>query len=126
MQRHLNDLAADLRHPATILGLEKKDAPRARSVLTLIALGTGGLRARLTDLCAVTVGALDRNGHHPQPPRADWVYGKHTGKLPICNITARGQRSTRLRRPRPLPRWPSICCSSPPTLQRRGSSATPS
>ena len=85
----VNDLAADLRHPAPILILEEKDPPGALPILTLIALRAGGLLARLDDLCAVTVGALYRNGNHRLPPRADCVYSKHTGKLPICNITFR-------------------------------------
>ena len=34
-----------------------------------------------------TMWALYRNGNHRLPPRADCLYSKHTGKLPICNIT---------------------------------------
>jgi hypothetical protein len=87
MEGHINYLAADLRHPAPILILQEKDPPGALPILTLIALRAGGLFARLDDLCAVTVRALDRNGNHRLPPRADCVYSKHTGKLPICNVT---------------------------------------
>ena len=60
IQRHINYLAADLRHPAPILILEEKDPPGALPILTLIALRAGGLLARLDNLCAVTLGALYR------------------------------------------------------------------
>jgi hypothetical protein len=36
-------LAADFSYPAAILVLQEKDAPRASTVLTLIALGAVGL-----------------------------------------------------------------------------------
>ena len=64
-----------------------ENPPGALPILTLITLGAGGLLARFDDLCALTVGALYRNGTHRLPPRADCVYRKHTEKLPICNIT---------------------------------------
>jgi hypothetical protein len=63
----VNDLVADLRHPAPILILETKDPPDVLPSLTLGALRAGGLLARRDDLC--------------------YVYGKQTGKLPIWYIT---------------------------------------
>src|SRR4030095_223117 len=44
---HVNHLATDLGCSAAILVLQEKDSPRALFVLTLIALGAVGLRARL-------------------------------------------------------------------------------
>jgi hypothetical protein len=38
IEGHVYDLAVDLRYAAAILVVEEKDAPRALSVLTLIAL----------------------------------------------------------------------------------------
>jgi hypothetical protein len=64
-------LAADLKDAAAILVLKKEDAPCAPLILTLLALGSVGLFARLDDLCAVTVGALYRNGNHRLPPHAN-------------------------------------------------------
>jgi hypothetical protein len=77
------------------LVVQEKDAPGAPIILTLIALGAIGLLACLDDFPALTVGTLHRDRNQRLPPRADVVYGEHTGKLPICNITVRHSRFAR-------------------------------
>jgi hypothetical protein len=47
-ERQVDHLAAALGDPAAILGWEEKDPPRTSAVLTLIALGPGGLLALMT------------------------------------------------------------------------------
>ena len=90
LMSHVDHLAADLRHPASILVLQEKDPPRALPILTLIALGPIGLFACLDYFHALTVRTLHRDRDHRLPPRANVVYGEYTGKLPICNITVQG------------------------------------
>jgi hypothetical protein len=80
---HVDHLAAHLRHAAAIVVLEKKNPPRASAIVTLKALGAGGLLARLDDFSAVTVGTLDGNVSHPCPPHTMIRPSHCTGKLLI-------------------------------------------
>src|SRR5438876_11461486 len=73
---------------------------RALPVLTLIALGTVGLLARLDDRRTLTVGTLDGDVDHPLPPHTILMRGDYIRKLLICNITSRAglwQRHTSCR-----------------------------
>src|SRR5262245_42129796 len=70
-----------------IVVLQKKVPLCALSVLTLIALGTIGLLARLGDFRAVTGGTLHRDRDPRLPPRTILMQDQHTGKLLIWNIT---------------------------------------
>src|SRR5215813_871031 len=97
MDDHVDHLAADFRYPAPVLVLQEKDPPLALPVLTLMTLGPVGLFACLDDRCAVTVRTLYRDIDHLFPPHVITMWGDHTGKLLICNITAPTRSAPRSR-----------------------------
>ena len=94
IESHSDHLVADRRYAAAIVVVEEKDPSRAPVVLTLIALGAGGLFTRLNDLRAVST-TLDGNGSHPCPPHTVIMLSLCKEKLLIWNITGE-ERSDRI------------------------------